>query len=378
MTRERLSSPFFHRALKPVVLACVLLSPVFLGWPASHAQGTSVEELERRLQKAKDEKARRDAAAAKAREEAEAERKRKEAEAGRAAAERRAQEARQANLVVQTDAPCTLSVNGRETAQLPKGITEVKVSPGQKLVSCASSEEKTTFEGELEARSGQDTVLRIALGAKVAEIRRARAAALEREAEARREAEAQARKEAEARDRAEAARLQQERLDRERVQRALATMNSRLQPLTDSVLFDSKWGLQWTRSDNGWDVNWADAQAHCRGLVGGWSLPTANQLESLRDLALPGIKCGAESCKVSELFRLDTAYFWSSDIWTIKTPSRPSYSTGVSLSADATFHVYVKNVDRVPSRGVTPQPGQAEMHAVLSAARPAGESGQYR
>ena len=34
--------------------------------------------------------------------------------------------------------------------------------------------------------------------------------------------------------------------------------------------------------------------------------------------------------------------------------------------------------DRVPSRGVTPQPGQAEMHAVLSAAQQAGEQGQYR
>ena len=34
--------------------------------------------------------------------------------------------------------------------------------------------------------------------------------------------------------------------------------------------------------------------------------------------------------------------------------------------------------DRVPSRGVTPQPGQAEMHAVLSAALLAAEPGQYR
>ena len=32
--------------------------------------------------------------------------------------------------------------------------------------------------------------------------------------------------------------------------------------------------------------------------------------------------------------------------------------------------------DRVPSRGVTPQPGQAEMHAVLSAVQQAGEQGQ--
>ena len=35
-------------------------------------------------------------------------------------------------------------------------------------------------------------------------------------------------------------------------------------------------------------------------------------------------------------------------------------------------------LDRVPSRGVTPQPGQAEMHAVLSAALQVTEPGQYR
>ena len=34
--------------------------------------------------------------------------------------------------------------------------------------------------------------------------------------------------------------------------------------------------------------------------------------------------------------------------------------------------------DRVPSRGVTPQPGRAEIREVLSAARLAGELGQYR
>lgn len=35
-------------------------------------------------------------------------------------------------------------------------------------------------------------------------------------------------------------------------------------------------------------------------------------------------------------------------------------------------------LDRVPSRGVTPQPGQAGMHAVLSAVQLTGERVQYR
>ena len=37
-----------------------------------------------------------------------------------------------------------------------------------------------------------------------------------------------------------------------------------------------------------------------------------------------------------------------------------------------------RRLDRVPSRGVTPQPGQAGMHAVLSAAQLTGERVQYR
>ena len=285
--RQRASVAVAMMAVCVVGVLTAALSP-----PAA-AQGTSVEELERRLQKAKEEKARRDAAAAKTREEAEAERKRKEAEAGRAAAERRAQEARQANLVVQTDAPCTLFVNGRETAQLPKGITEVKVSPGQKLVSCASSEEKTTFEDELEARSGQDTVLRIALAGKVAEVRNSRAAA-------------------DGRARAEAAWLEQALRDRNKPQLALANMKARLQSVSYDVLFDSKLGLQWTRSDNRDDINWGAAQSYCRGLGEGWELPTSDQLQSLYDAALPGVRCGTKTCKVSDQLRLSAWQFWSS------------------------------------------------------------------
>jgi hypothetical protein len=268
-----------------------------LAWtPAAEAQSTSVEELERRLQKAKEEKARRDAAASKAREEAEADRRRRETEATRAAAERKAQEARQANLVVQTDAPCTLFVNGKETAQLAKGIMEVKVPPGQKLVTCASSEEKASFDGELEARSGQDTVLRIPLANKVAEIRSGRAALQEREAQIRKEADARARAEAEL------------RVACERGGRSMLIptgSNGVLRQCGDS-------GLDWTRSDNGGNANWPEAKAYCSGLGHGWRLPTVDELLSLHDEGLPPISCGLVTCKVSSQFRLRSSWFWTS------------------------------------------------------------------
>jgi hypothetical protein len=49
-----------------------------------------------------------------------------------------------------------------------------------------------------------------------------------------------------------------------------------------------------------------------------------------------------------------------------------------SLAEQKLLDAGAVSLDRVPSRGVTPQPGRAEMHAVLSAAQPAGERGQYR
>jgi hypothetical protein len=56
-----------------VAIVGLWLGFVFAGHSAAWAQGASVEELKRRLQRAKDEMVRRDAAAAKARDEAEVE-----------------------------------------------------------------------------------------------------------------------------------------------------------------------------------------------------------------------------------------------------------------------------------------------------------------
>lgn len=89
------------------VLHC--LSGPTIGW----AQGTSIEELEQKIQKAKEEKARRDAAAAKA-----------NADAARAASERKTQESRLATVVVQSDAPCALSMNGDPLGNIPAGISK--------------------------------------------------------------------------------------------------------------------------------------------------------------------------------------------------------------------------------------------------------------
>lgn len=279
-----------------LVLVLVVATATAAWTPTATAQSTSVEELERRLQKAKEEKARRDAASARAREDTEAERRKREAEVARAESERKAQEARMATVVVQTDAPCTLSINGKEAAKLSAGITEVRVAPGQMLIGCASTEERVSYDGELEARSGQNALLRISLATKVAESRSTRAAALEREAQARRAVEAKARLEAETKaacDRGE---------------------RSTMHPTVSSgVVRQACPGLEWTAQDNGRDVGWQEAQAYCRGLGGGWSLPTVEQLQWLYDANLPSFSCGGNTCRVSNQLRLSSFWFWSAE-----------------------------------------------------------------
>jgi hypothetical protein len=255
----------------------------------AQAQSTSIEDLERKIQAAKEAKAK------------------KEADAARSAGERKAQESRQATLVVQTDAPCTLLINGKETAKLVAGISEVKVNPGQMLVGCASSEEQVSYDGEVEGRSGQNTVLKIPLAGRVEAIRSARAAEQERAAREKRESEARAEREK---------REAQERAAREREDRATCDRGgpSLMQPTGDGgVVRQACTGLLWTRSDNGSDVNWSQAQSYCRGLGGGWSLPTVAQLQSLYNEDLPGVPCGNSTCKVSDQFRLSYWWFWSSE-----------------------------------------------------------------
>ena len=135
-----------------LVVGVITIATPLVSW----AQGASIEELEQRLQKAKDDKAQRDAAAA--------------AAAAKSRAGSDAARARSATLVVQTDAACTLSVNGKKMAQLESGgITEVPVPPGQSLVRCLSVEENIVNEEQVEARSGQNSVLRITLAQHVEE-----------------------------------------------------------------------------------------------------------------------------------------------------------------------------------------------------------------
>lgn len=78
-------------------------------------------------------------------------------------------------------------------------------------------------------------------------------------------------------------------------------------------LKDRHTGLQWTRADNGQDVDWREAQAWCAGRGAGWRLPTRAELEALFDSGLKGetVPCLNAKCRVPASFQLSGSWQWS-------------------------------------------------------------------
>ncbi len=70
------------------------------------------------------------------------------------------------------------------------------------------------------------------------------------------------------------------------------------------------WGGMWSRTDNGYDINWHRADRYCKGLtLGGytdWRLPTIEELEKLYDPDAEG------RYKIRAPFQLTGAWVWSS------------------------------------------------------------------
>jgi PAS domain-containing protein len=267
-----------------------------LAWGAQ-AQNAKLEEIERKINEQK---------AAKAR-------------AAEAARQGAAAQARLAPVVVQSDAACRLLVNGKFVQAVGVGVTEVRIAPGQNLVSCTSTEEpEASFEGELEARTGQNTLLRVSLAAEVASARRDRAAQAERRERERQEAEARARAQREFRAACDG-----------------GGATHLLEAAGSGELRQCGTGLIWAQRDNGRNVNWADAMNHCQGQGGGWRLPSSAELQSLVKAELPGVQCGEYSCNVSEHFSLSSYRFWSNErngssvAWSVYLYDGARYSTHV-------------------------------------------------
>src|ERR1700689_4415338 len=81
--------------------------------------------------------------------------------------------------------------------------------------------------------------------------------------------------------------------------------------LGNDVLKDGRTGLEWTRDDNGTDIDWNDATAYCDGRRRDWRLPSLPELKTIFDPAEAGARCAQAQCKVSSQFNLTGAWFWS-------------------------------------------------------------------
>jgi hypothetical protein len=133
-----------------------------------------------------------------------------------------------------------------------------------------------------------------------------------------------------------------EDLERKSMAQAVEDMHKRFKAASGDAVLDTQAGVEWTRSDNGGDVNWSQASSHCRSLGKGWSLPTVAQLQSLYKSGLPSVPCGKSSCEVPDQFRLSGFWFWSVErdgparAWVV------DLNLGIRYSCDVGCDLYVR------------------------------------
>lgn len=175
-------------------------------------------------------------------------------------------------LVIEADAPCQLRVNGE--VKLTLKATEPKIvvlDAGEQLIECISmqnSEAKVRKVQRVDA--GNQSVLALALASTVIDVK--------------------AKAEAQAKLKLYAAKFRD----------------------SANTLVEPKTVLQWTQSDNGVDISWAESSALCKALGNGWDLPSVVQLQALVDPSLSQ-SCGTSTCRVSPRFRLTEWRFWSNE-----------------------------------------------------------------
>jgi len=249
---------FLHKRFPTAVLRVGAMALALSCIPFPVAAQPSLDELEKRIQQGKTKRAQETVGQGKVR------------------SANQAEQARLATIVVQTDAPCEFSVNGKRVRTLAQGVTEVKVPAGRSLVNCDSTEAPgLARESELELHSGQNTVLRIQLASLVDRHSR---------------------------------RLGEMRAACDGVDAHI--MESGGAP---GVLNQCGTRLEWTKSDNQEGIDWNDALDYCRGKGAGWRLPTTKELRSLYKRESSAWPCGEKRCHVSYKFSLTERWFWSSE-----------------------------------------------------------------
>ncbi len=194
-----------------------------------------------------------------------------------------ATQARLGTMLVRTDRDCALRVNGKAKGQLRADESKtLRVNPGQQLVECVG-QGGVRAEWSDRVPSGEQVVVGLTV-------------------------------------------LPPERFVR---------MNDGVQDQEQRVL--------WAAFDNGSDVNWLQAQQHCRSLGSGWVLPTSAQLESLYDdlgTYENAVAAAPQAVKIkpaSPLIDFTGAWYWSSESRGSSEALGVSLVYGVTLSPIVSF-----------------------------------------
>jgi len=262
---------------------------------AVQAQQPSLDELQKRLDAAKQAQQQRDAA-----QKAEAARRAADQRAGEA--EQRAQTMQSGRLVIEADAACELRINGeRKQVLRAREPTTIMVLAGEQLIDCQSRDEREVTVREVRKLDrGAQVVVMLSLAGQVTRQAKERE---QRDAVARRTAQEAAQKEA-----------------------ACQSNQAMMEERGSGVLRQCVTSLEWTQSDNGSDVNWQNAMRYCEARGGGWRLPLVSELLSIIDQnGTLTVGCGSYrgtsgvyggtsfTCRVSSAFRLTGSFAWSSE-----------------------------------------------------------------
>jgi hypothetical protein len=255
-----------YRVFWAIVLTLSATPPV-IAQTTAPTDTQSLDELSKKIEEGKAEKAKKAAAEkSKAAQHQEAERKKEAAEG------------RMATVVIRSDAPCQLYVNGEQKTVIQAGTSQVKVSGGQNLIDCVSTEESgAKYSNTIATHAGENTVLAIELAPSVQYVQGIKQ---------------------------QAALARQEKL-------ACEAHQDVFQEVATGVVRQCRTNLEWT-TDDGSSLGWDKAESRCQGKGAGFRLPTAAELQGLTSSSLT-TNCGGPVCKTSPKLGLRSFVFWSND-----------------------------------------------------------------
>lgn len=86
---------------------------------------------------------------------------------------------------------------------------------------------------------------------------------------------------------------------------------------SDGTVLDTKTNLMWAAKDNGGDINWMNADSHCRNYRGGgyqdWRMPRMAELESLYDKTKSYKSACGSAVYLTKLIQLTCKWVWASE-----------------------------------------------------------------